>query len=334
MNEETAAPARRNTRPIAIVAGVIVVVVIVLGLWLASRPAPEQLQGMVDADEVNVGTKALARVERLIAEEGQRVQPGTLLATLSSPEIAGGQAQAQGALDAARAVASETNEGARSEDIATLRSTWQAAQAAADLAAVTSRRTANLYAQGVVAAQRRDEAAAARDSSARNAEAARQQYLKALAGARPQNKQAANAQVRIVEAALRTANALDRETQLFSPIAGEVARKLVQPGEVVSPVIPAYQVIDIDHPWVALNLREDRYHGLGIGSVLHGHIPALQRDADFKVYLVAPRGDFATWRATREASGYDVRTFEIRLHPVSPIEKLRPGMSVLFDWPQ
>ena len=145
-------------------------------------------------------------------------------------------------------------------------------------------------------------------------------------------KAAANAQVRIAEAAVRTATALGQETRLLSPIDGEIARKLVQPGEVVSPVIPAYQVIDIDHPWVALNLREDRYHGLTVGSVLHGHIPALQRDADFKVYLIAPRGDFATWRATREASGYDVRTFEVRLHPLSPIPKLRPGMSVLFDW--
>lgn len=332
MTEETSGQAQRSKRPVVIIAFAAVIILIVVGLWLASRPAPEQLQGMVDADEVNVATKALARVDRLIAQEGQRVAKGTLLATLSSPEIAGGQAQAQGALDAARAVASETNEGARSEDIASVRSTWQAAQAAADLAAVTSRRTANLYAQGVVAAQRRDEAAAARDSSARNAEAARQQYLKALAGARPQNKAAANAQVRIAEAAVRTATALGKETRLLSPIDGEIARKLVQPGEVVSPVIPAYQVIDIDHPWVALNLREDRYHGLTVGSVLHGHIPALQRDADFKVYLIAPRGDFATWRATREASGYDVRTFEVRLHPLSPIPKLRPGMSVVFDW--
>lgn len=334
MSEESAARTKRRARPIAILVAMVVVAVVAAGLWLASRPAPEQLQGMVDADEVNVGTKALARVERLIAEEGQRVQAGTLLATLSSPEIAGSQAQAQGALDAARAVASETNEGARTEDVATLRSTWQAAQAAADLAAVTSRRTANLYAEGVVAAQRRDEAAAARDSSARNAEAARQQYLKALAGARPQNKQAVNAQVRIAEAGLRTATALGQETRLVSPIAGEVARKLVQPGEVVSPVIPAYQVIDIDHPWIAMNLREDHYRGLGVGTILHGHIPALGRDGDFKVYLIAPRGDFATWRATREASGYDVRTFEVRLRPVAPIAKLRPGMSVLFDWPQ
>lgn len=102
MTDEATTPPARGKRSLAIVAGLIVVIVIALGLWLASRPAPEQLQGMVDADEVNVGTKALARVERLIAEEGQRVRPGSLLATLSSPEIAGGQAQAQGALDAAR----------------------------------------------------------------------------------------------------------------------------------------------------------------------------------------------------------------------------------------
>ena len=91
MSEESAARTKRRGRSIAILVAMVVFAVVVVGLWLASRPAPEQLQGMVDADEVNVGTKALARVERLIAEEGQRVQAGTLLATLSSPEIAGSQ---------------------------------------------------------------------------------------------------------------------------------------------------------------------------------------------------------------------------------------------------
>lgn len=331
---EALARTRRGAPRIRLFAIAIVVALLALGLWLASRPAPEQLQGMVDADEVNVATKALARVDRLIAEEGQRVRAGSPLAILTSPEISGGQAQAQGAVDVARAVASETAEGVRSEDIASLRAAWQAAQAAADLAAVTSRRAASLYSQGVVAAQRRDEAAAARDSTIKNAEAARQQYLKAVAGARPQNKAAANAQVRIAEAALQTATALGSETRLLSPIDGEVSHKLVQSGEVVSPVIPAYQVIDIDHPWVALNVREDRFRGLAMGRVIRAHIPALARDADFRVYRIAPRGDFATWRATREASGYDVRAFEVRLHPTTSIAGLRPGMSVLFDWPR
>lgn len=314
--------------------GLIASAFLAAGLWLASRPAPEQLQGMVDADEVNVATKSLARVERLEAEEGQRVSAGMPLATLSNPEITGGQAQALAALDAARAVASETAEGARSEDIASLRANWEAAQGAANLASATSRRIDSLFADGFTTAQRRDEANTARDNSARQVEAARQQYLKALAGARPQTKAAAYAQVRVAEAALRTATAQGSETRLLSPINGEVARKLVQPGEVVSPVIPAYQVIDIDHPWVALSVREDKFRRLEMGRTLRGFIPALDRKAEFRVYQISPRGDFATWRATREASGYDVRSFEVRLRPTSAVPGIRPGMSVLFEWPQ
>jgi HlyD family secretion protein len=81
-------------------------------------------------------------------------------------------------------------------------------------------------------------------------------------------------------------------------------------------------------------MREDRFHGLAMGRTLRGHVPALARDADFRVYHISPRGDFATWRATREASGYDVRAFEVRLRPAAAVPGLRPGMSVLFDWPQ
>lgn len=328
------APPKRKTRLLFYGALVIVAMLLAVGLWLASRPAPEQLQGMVDADEVNVATKALARVDRLFVEEGARVKAGQVLAQLSSPEIAGGQAQAAGALQSAQALQSETEEGARREDVASLKAVWLAAQSVADLARVSSRRAQNLYAEGVVAAQRRDEAVAAQTSSARQAEAARQQYLKAIAGARPQNKAVAAAQVDIARAALRTANALGGETRLVSPIAGEVSRKLLQQGEVVSPIVPAYQVVDIDHPWVSMTVREDQYRGIAMGKVLTGSVPALGSSAAFRVYSIAPRADFATWRATRQSSGYDVRSFEIRLRPVQRLANLRPGMSVLFDWPQ
>ena len=325
---------KRNLRPLFYAALVLVAILLAIGLWLASRPAPEQLQGMVDADEVNVATKALARVDRLFVDEGAHVRAGQVLAQLSSPEIAGGQAQAKGALQSAQALQSDTEQGARAEDVASVKAVWLAAQSVANLAQVTSRRSETLYAEGVIAAQRRDEAVAARDSSARQAEAARQQYLKALAGARPQNKAVAAAQVDIARAALTTATALGGETRLVSPIAGEVSRKLVQPGEVVSPIVPAYQVIDVAHPWVSMTVREDQYRGIAMGKVLRGKVPALGTTASFRIYSIAPRADFATWRATRQSSGYDVRSFEVRMRPVGTLAKLRPGMSVLFDWPQ
>ena len=333
MSDPTAPPTRRAR--ILLYVGLIVVAVIVgIGLWLASRPGPEQIQGMVEADSVNVATKALARVDRLLVDEGARVKAGQVLATLSSPELGNAERQAQGALDTARALDAVAQAGARSEDVGSLRAIWQSAQAAADLGATSSRRADTLYAEGVIAAQRRDEAHAARDSSRMSAEAARLQYEKALAGPRSEDKQAAAAQVRIAQAGLSTARSLMTETRLVSPVDGEVSRKLLQPGEIVSPVLPAYQVIDIDHPRVEITVRESQYAGVRPGGTLVGHVPALGRDVRFRITHIAPEAAFATVRATRQSSGYDVRAFAVQLRPVERVADLRPGMSVLFDWPR
>lgn len=330
------APAKPSHRTRALLyAGLVVVALIVaLGLWLASRPSPEQIQGTVEADNVNIATKALARVDRLLVDEGGQVTAGQVLAILSSPEIGNAERQAQGALDTAQALSAIAQSGARREDVESLRAVWQSAQAAADLGAVSSARADRLFAEGVIAAQRRDEAHAARDSSRRSAEAARLQYQKALAGTRAEEKAAAAAQVRIAQAGLSTAQSLATETRLTSPITGEVARKLIEPGEIVSPVLPAFQVIDIAHPWVEITVRENQYAGLHIGSELVGNIPALGRDVRFRVSHIAPEAEFATVRATRQSTGYDVRAFSVKLRPSDPVPGLRPGMSVLFDWPR
>lgn len=333
MSDPTAPPSRR-ARVLLYVGLIVVVAIVGIGLWLASRPGPEQIQGMVEADSVNVATKALARVDRLLVDEGARVKAGQVLATLSSPELGNAERQAQGALDTARALDAVAQAGARSEDVGSLRAIWQSAQAAADLGATSSRRADTLYAEGVIAAQRRDEAHAARDSSRMSAEAARLQYEKALAGPRREDKQAAAAQVRIAQAGLSTARSLMTETRLVSPIDGEISRKLLQPGEIVSPVLPAYQVIDIDHPRVEITVRESQYAGVRPGGILVGHVPALGRDVRFRITHIAPEAAFATVRATRQSSGYDVRAFAVQLRPVERVAALRPGMSVLFDWPR
>ena len=325
---------RRRKRILLYVGLALVALLLAVGLWLAAQPAAPPLQGEVDAASVNVATKALARLETIRVHEGDRVRAGALLATLSSPEITNGQQQAQAALDSARAAQRLADEGARSEDLTSLKATWQAAQAAADLAAKTSMRADHLYAEGVIAAQRRDEAHAARQSSAKTAEAAKAQYLKAAAGVRPAAREVAAAQVRIAAAGAATADALGQETRLVSPIAGEVARRLVEPGELVSPVLPAFQVIDVDHPYVTINLPESQYNGMAVGRRLTGRVPALDRSVAFRVQHIAPQGEFATFRADRQSRGYDVRAFEVKLEPVQPVPALRPGMSVLFDWPQ
>ena len=83
--------------------------------------------------------------------------------------------------------------------------------------------------------------------------------------------------------------------------------------------------------WAVFNIREDELKNIRVGTILKANIPALGADMDFSVYWINPRGTYATWRATRQSSGYDLRTFEVRARPSAPNPDLRPGMTVIID---
>ncbi|MGE8262569.1 MAG: HlyD family secretion protein [Stenotrophomonas sp.] len=337
MNDTLQAPADApppKKRKAGILIALVLAIVVVVGLWLAWRTPAEQLQGMADADTVNVAAKITARLAELKVREGDRVTAGQVLFVLDSPEVAAKEQQAQGALEAARAVADKADEGARSEDIRAAQANWKRAEAGATLADATYQRVQNLYNEGVMTRQKRDEALAQARSSRELSNAARAQYDQTLAGARDQDKRAAQGQVRQAQGAVAEVDAARDEINGRAPMAGEINKRMSDIGELVPAGYPVFTLVDIDRMWVSVNLRESQMRGLKVGTRLRGNVPALDRDAEFEVYFINPAGDYATWRATRQSSGYDVRSFEIRLRPVAPVEGFRPGMSVLFGWPQ
>jgi HlyD family secretion protein len=334
---EASPPARRPPlrRALAIVVLLAVLAFLVWGLVQAARPPPDQLQGVIDTDQINVSTRVLSRVERLLAHEGDQVQAGQTLALLSSPELQARNDQAKAALGGAQAVQARADNGDRPQDIASLEANWRSAQAQADLAAVNARRADNLFAEGVISAQRRDDADAQRASTSQVARSAQEQYRKALAGTRIEDKRLAQSQVAAAQAGLEETRALVDETRLVAPVSGEIDKRFANPGELFATGVPLFTLIDLNDLWVAVNVREDEFHSLRMGQVLHGSVPALGlKTVAFKVDYISPQGDFATWRSTRQSRGYDVRSFDVHARPVRPVSGLRPGMSVLFPWPQ
>lgn len=330
MTEPAGPPTRKRWLTIAII--VIVAAFIATGLMLSRQSEPTQIQGMVDADEIIVSAKVAGRVERLYVREGDTVKQGQPMFTLTGPEIAAKRAQAEAVIAAASAQSLKARNGARREEIEAARANAGRADAGAALAKVSYERTQNLFKEGVLPAQRRDEALANFKSAGEAAAAAHAQYDQALAGARSEDVAAVNAQVRQAQAALAEVAAAEAETRISSPLDAVVTRKMVQVGELVSAGYPVFALTDMDHAWVALNLREDQLLGLKPGTVITGTVPALgDRKIDFRVYFVNPAGDYATWRATRQSSGYDIKSFEVRARPVVATPDLRPGMSVLFD---
>ena len=312
-----------------------IALLLAIGLWLAYRPAPDQIQGMVDAHEVRIASKVTGRIAAFHVEEGQAVREGQLLYTIDSPEVAARSQQAGGALASAEAMESKARSGTRPEDIRAAEAQWRRAQAAADLARTTYQRTQRLFDEGVLAGQKRDEARTNAIASEEAAKAARAQYDQALAGARREDQAAAGGQVEQARGAVAEVEAAAVETRVTAPMAGEIGRRLAQPGELVPQGFPVFVLTDTAHPWVTLNVREDQLRGLSRGTEITGRVPALgDRSVRFRVAYLAPAGDFATWRATRQSSGFDIKSFEVRIRPVAPVPGLRPGMTVLFDWPQ
>lgn len=311
-----------------------IVLLLALGLWLSYRPSAGQLQGMVDAPEFRISSKVTGRIEQFFVDDGEQVKAGQLLYQITSPEVAARTAQVAGALSAARAQEDKAKEGARPEDIRAAEAQWRRAEVAAELARETAERVERLYAQGVVAGQKADEARTNATAATEAAKAAKAQYDAARTGARPQDKAAAGGQVAQAEGALAEVQVAANETKVRAPVDGELGPRLAQVGELVPQGYPVFTLTQTQDPWVTINVREDQLQGLSQGTKLEGRIPALGKTSSFEVIFLAPSGEFATWRATRQSRGFDIKSFEVRAVPVQPIEDLRPGMTVLFNWPQ
>jgi HlyD family secretion protein len=92
-------------------------------------------------------------------------------------------------------------------------------------------------------------------------------------------------------------------------------------------------LVDLSNTWLGFSLREDLIAGLKVGEQFAVNIPALgNREVTAEVRVIAAKGEYAGWRATRATGDFDLRTFAIRAYPVDKIDGLRPGMSVYTDW--
>lgn len=307
----------------------ILLAVIAFGLWKSYQPAPLELQGRVEAETVQVATKVPSRIEEIYVEEGQQVKKGDVLVRLNSPEIQTKKQQAVAALQSALALQSTAERGSQEENIASLYANWQSLKAQQNLAKVSYERGANLFKEGVISRQRRDELYAASQSAAQMTEAAYQQYARAKRGSTSQQKSSADAQVDIAQAALDEANALEAETQLVAPVNGTVSKTYGKVSELVATAVPVVSLIE-DQMWVSLNIREDQYAPFQKMSSIEGYIPALDKTATFQIKQISAEGEFATIKTTRQTGGYDVRSFKLHLIPAPAIPEMKVGMSVLF----
>ena len=308
----------------------IISIVAVVGFFLL-RKGPEIIEGQAEATEYRVSSKVPGRILELRVEEGQKVLAGDTVAILEAPEVKAKLEQAKAATAAAEAQNAKAIKGARQELIQSAYEMWQKAKAGLEVMEKSYTRVNNLHAKGVLPAQKLDEVTAQRDAARATEKAAKLQYQMAVNGAEKEDKQAAAALVERAKGAMAEVESYIKETYLIAQMDGEVAEIFPKVGELVGTGAPIMNIAMLDDMWVSFNVREDLLNGLTAGDEFTAFIPALdKKEIKLKVSFLKDIGTFAAWKATKTTGQYDLKTFEVKARPVTPVEKLRPGMSVIF----
>ena len=307
----------------------VVVIVAVIGLIALDRD-PDIIQGQVEVSEYRVSSKVPGRILELRVKEGDYVKAGDTLAILDAPEVRAKMEQAQSAQSAAAALELKAQNGARKEQIQGAFSVLQQAKAGFEIAEKSYNRVQRLFDEGVMSAQKRDEAFANYKAMEAQMKAAQSQYDMAVNGARMEDKMAATAQVGRAKGAVQEVNSYIHETVQIAQKEGEVTDVYPKVGELVGTGSPIMSIAMMDDMWGTFNVREDQLNGMQVGTEFSVFVPAFNKEVKMKVYYLKDQGSFAVWKATKANGQYDLKTFEVKARPVEKLEGLRPGMSLVI----
>lgn len=309
---------------------IVVIVVAVIGFVCFGNNDDNVIQGEVEVSEYRVSSKLPGRIAEICVTEGDFVHKGDTLAILDVPEVEAQKRAAEATQDAAKAVSEMADNGARKEQIQGAYQLWQQAVAASDIAEKTYKRLQNLYNEGVISAQKRDEAFAAYKATQAQVLAAKSQYDMAKSGARNEERKAASDQANAAKNATDVVKSLLRETVQIATADGEVSEIFPKVGELVGLGSPIMSISEMNDMWGTFNIREDQLNGMKIGDTFKAYCPAFDKEIEMKVYHIKDQGSFAVWKATKTNGQYDIKTFEVKARPSKPVEGLRPGMTLII----
>jgi HlyD family secretion protein len=325
-------PTLLRTVPSIVVAAVVAAIV-GLSVWYLVRGQPLLIQGEVDATRFDMAARVDGRVAEIPVDRGQNVAAGAVLVKIDNPETVAQKNQAITAGLVAEAQLAHINAGTRAEEIAARKAALERAQAAVVLAQKTYDRISKLTGLGHASVADLDKATDSLDESQRGADQAKSAYDQAVNGYTKEEREIAEATVKKAIADTKQVQSIIDQMVVYAPLASQVYQRNVEPGEYVSPGVPLITLIDLNDMWVHFDLREDLVKTLKVGDRFKVRIPALgDREITVEVKLIATKGEYASWRATRATGDFDLRTFSIRAYPVDEVAGLRPGMSAYLDF--
>ena len=287
------------------------------------------LYGNVDLRQVELAFNNSERIAEVLVQEGDRVTHGQVLARLDTSRLAPQAAAAQAAVEAQQAVVQKLHDGSRPQEIAQARANVASAKAdqvnaeqqwrrLTDLTTLTSGRA--------VSQQDLDSAKAALDMAQAQLAVSDKSLDLALVGPRAEDIAQGEAQLRASQAQLDLLRRKLVDTELLAPCDAVVRSRLLEPGEMVSPQRPVFDLAIVDPKWIRAYVAESnlgRIHSGMTASISTDSFPG--RTLSGWVGFISSVAEF-TPKAVQTEELRSSLVYEIRVFVKDPQDQMRLGM--------
>ena len=301
--------------------------------WQHWRPHGQDagvFYGNIDVRQVSLAFEGSGRVAQVAVEEGDRVQPGQVLAVLDTRTLALQADQAAAQLRAQEENLRRLKNGARPAEIAQARSRLAAARADAQRARREQARLERIAtaSSGAVSVQDVDRAR----STARVAQAAVKERQDALAlvqeGARREEIDAADAQVAAARAQLALLRHQLDQGELRAPVAAVVRSRLLEPGDMASPQRPVLALAVTSPKWARIYVDESSLGQVKPGQAAQLSVDSMpERTLAGKIGYISSVAEFTPKSVQTEVLRTSL-VYEVRVLVDDPDDVLRLGQPV------
>jgi len=333
INTPSASAEKRENKILLVSIGILTALCIVLaiiGFCFLNKPS-EIIEGQADATSVRISGKLPGRVMEIFVHEGDMVKAGDTLIHIHSSLAEAKLLQAQSMESVAKYQNEKVDAGTRSQIVQSARDLVAQADAAVTITQKTYTRMENLFKEGVISEQKRDEAKAAYDGAVAARKAAQSQLDLAMAGAQKQDKESAAAMVEAAKGSVAEVQSLLEDQYLLAPCDGQIDQIYPEESELVSLGAPLMSLLKLQDKWVTFNVREEFLNDMKLGNEIEVMIPALdKKKVKAKIYYIRDLGSYANWQATKSTGQWDSKTFEVKARTTDSLPDLRPGMTVVY----
>ncbi len=215
--------------------------------------------------QVDLFPKISGYIESVNVSLGDRVQKGQLIAQIDKTDYLQKVKEAEARVLQARAQLLEIETGTRVEELRQAEEAVRQAESRFNNAKIQRERIEALYKKGVISKKEYDLSEMEYTVSEAQLEAAREHLKLLKEGARKEVREASQAKLKEAEAILAQERLKLQYTQIVAPFSGEINRRYVEPGLLVSPSTPIVNIVHTDTLKVIANILEKDVPYIKIG---------------------------------------------------------------------